>query len=503
MPALLDAFLAGGQAGTRDREIRHENQRKSKLAELMGGAYAGSSDPRAGLYGQIAAVDPGAAMSAQKHFGDMDGQRRQRLGQFAAVFDALPDEQKAVAYPQFAAQAKEVLGVPVPDQWDPAFSPRISQIARALGAGGVAGNVQSTYIDAAGNRVAIMRDGSTQILGQNMPTNQIIDTGNGFYGVNKGNLQAAPVMTGGAQQQQAPSGPMTAATGQRVNIDPSLPENVRASIMAAENAGQPLPGVMVGEGQPDPQNIPTSMGMPAFQGAPAQGQQLRSAPKPSEALAIANFNAKQTRILSPEEVKAAGFREGSIVKVDGYGNPSVVQAPPTMNVAQTQKIAERARKEKQSLNASNAKIDDSVKLVDSILAGKSDFGGVTGMGRLGAKIPGTDWADLEAKIERLRGRSAFAELQEMRANSPTGGALGAIAVRELELLQNAATQLQNSQSPEALEQSLIDYRRTLIESKKRMNQAYADHYNSELSGSGAGQPAQSGGGWGIRLKGSN
>lgn len=136
MPALLDAFLAGGQAGTRDREIRHENQRRSKLGDLMSQAYGAPADQRSGLLSQMAAVDPNSAMSAQKHFGDMDDQRRQRLGQFAAVFDALPDEQKAVAYPQFAAQAKEVLGVPVPDQWDPAFSPRISQIARALGAGG-------------------------------------------------------------------------------------------------------------------------------------------------------------------------------------------------------------------------------------------------------------------------------------------------------------------------------------------------------------------------------
>lgn len=185
---------------------------------------------------------------------------------------------------------------------------------------------------------------------------------------------------------------------------------------------------------------------------------------------------------------------------DGYGNRKVIQAPASgMNPAQASRIAEKARKEKQSLNATNAKLDESVRLVDSILAGRDDFGGVTGIGSLGAKIPGTDWADLEAKIERLRGRSAFAELQEMRANSPTGGALGGIAVRELELLQNAATQLQNSQSPEALYESLVDYRNSLIESKRRMNQAYADFYNEELGASGGrNQAAPATNGWSIK-----
>jgi hypothetical protein len=135
MPALLDAFLAGGQAGTRDREIRHANQRRSKLADLMSQGISAPQEQRTGLLSQMAAVDPDAAMSAQKHFGAIDGDRRKRLGEFASVFNALPDEQKATAYPQFAAQAREVLGVPIPDQWDPTFGPRIAQIGQALGSG--------------------------------------------------------------------------------------------------------------------------------------------------------------------------------------------------------------------------------------------------------------------------------------------------------------------------------------------------------------------------------
>ena len=48
----------------------------------------------------------------------------------------------------------------------------------------------------------------------------------------------------------------------------------------------------------------------------------------------------------------------------------------------------------------------------------------------------------------------FAELQAMRQASPTGGALGQVAVQELDMLQSTLASLNQSQSPEQLRSSL-------------------------------------------------
>jgi hypothetical protein len=69
-------------------------------------------------------------------------------------------------------------------------------------------------------------------------------------------------------------------------------------------------------------------------------------------------------------------------------------------------------------------------------------------------IGGTPAANLAATIDTIEANLSFAELAKMRANSPTGGALGGIAVRELELLGATVASLRQSQSQEELERSL-------------------------------------------------
>lgn len=154
------------------------------------------------------------------------------------------------------------------------------------------------------------------------------------------------------------------------------------------------------------------------------------------------------------------------------------------------------------LGTMDANIDNTIRMIDDILKREGDLKGVTGMGRMGAMIPGSDWADIAAKLDTLKARSAFGSLQEMRANSPTGGALGAVSERELFLLQNAETQLQNSQSPQALAAALRDYKRTLMESKRRMREGVSEFYREVENGAPAdAQPSNevpASNGWGIQ-----
>jgi len=70
------------------------------------------------------------------------------------------------------------------------------------------------------------------------------------------------------------------------------------------------------------------------------------------------------------------------------------------------------------------------------------------------KIGGTNAADLETKVNTLKANLAFDRLQEMRDNSPTGGAVGNVTERELELLAATVASLDQKQSPEELRKSL-------------------------------------------------
>ena len=63
-------------------------------------------------------------------------------------------------------------------------------------------------------------------------------------------------------------------------------------------------------------------------------------------------------------------------------------------------------------------------------------GWTTGMGSLLANVPGTDARRVQGKINTLKANIAFNELTQMREASKTGGALGQVAVRELELLES-------------------------------------------------------------------
>lgn len=81
-------------------------------------------------------------------------------------------------------------------------------------------------------------------------------------------------------------------------------------------------------------------------------------------------------------------------------------------------------------------------------------------------IGGTDATDLNALADTLRANLSFEELQKMRDNSKTGGALGSITERELELLSSTVGSLDTKQSKEQLAQQISKverhYKRALL-----------------------------------------
>ena len=104
--------------------------------------------------------------------------------------------------------------------------------------------------------------------------------------------------------------------------------------------------------------------------------------------------------------------------------------------------------------------------------------GTTTAGLLGSYITGV-WQpakDLEENLKTIQADAAFGRLQEMRDNSPTGGALGQVSERELALLQNAKVALSQSQNPEQLIENLERYKQIRRDALQNTAEAYRADY---------------------------
>lgn len=126
----------------------------------------------------------------------------------------------------------------------------------------------------------------------------------------------------------------------------------------------------------------------------------------------------------------------------------------------------------QSLESQFARMDDKINSIEQ--RANSLTTGWTGS--LTAQIAGTPAFDLKADVDTLLADAAFKTLQEMRDNSPTGGALGAVSERELALLQSAAQNLATSQSPEQFKRNLQAFKEQRAASLESAKRAYEQDY---------------------------
>ena len=141
-----------------------------------------------------------------------------------------------------------------------------------------------------------------------------------------------------------------------------------------------------------------------------------------------------------------------------------------------------------AVEAKGRVVDDAITRA---IAGISPWS--AGPGALLSSIPGTAAKNLSADLETIKANLGFDELQSMRDNSPTGGALGQVAVQELEALRSTIASLDQAQSPEQLKaalQRLQEFRKGFVE---RRRQAFQQTYG-DGGGRGAGAPQGRSGG---------
>jgi hypothetical protein len=77
-----------------------------------------------------------------------------------------------------------------------------------------------------------------------------------------------------------------------------------------------------------------------------------------------------------------------------------------------------------------------------------------GVGGTMSVLPATEARDLAAKLQTVKANLGFDRLQQMRDQSPTGGALGSVAQQELAALQATVASLDQMQSPVQLGKNL-------------------------------------------------
>ncbi len=106
-------------------------------------------------------------------------------------------------------------------------------------------------------------------------------------------------------------------------------------------------------------------------------------------------------------------------------------------------------------------------------------GWTTGLAGQGlSKLGGTDANNLRVMLNTVKANMGFDKLQDMRDNSPTGGALGQVAIAELEMLQSAFASVEQSQTPQQLRENMTYLMGLLNEMQDNRRMAFDETYGA-------------------------
>lgn len=420
-------FLASLQGGLNIGQQVRGVQDRNKINQLASLAYQAPASQRQEILGQAAAVDAGQAGALDRQLGNSDDQRNKTMANMAQLLVNAPEQARAGLYQQMVPTLAKYGLQDLPQQYDAQTAPIIDQAARSIyqaySGGNGASGVQSTYVDNNGQRVAIMRDGSTQILGGNdvgsnqqsltidvngTPTQVTFDRRTGRY------TNAALGAPAQQAPQQAPQGGYQQINGQQTYIDPSLPPEVQQQIRQSLSSGQELPTQM------------------AFAGQPLVG---RRAEDQAAAVESAKLGVQQQFL--PQEL---GMRTQAAIQQAG-------------GTAQAKGEAEARLDAVQNLPRVMQESSNAINLIDQALRHPGLATAVGASGRADPRnyLPGTDATDFRVLLDQIKGGTFLQAFQSLK-----GG--GAITEVEGTKAEQAIARLNRDQSEQAFRQSLQDLR---------------------------------------------
>lgn len=139
-----------------------------------------------------------------------------------------------------------------------------------------------------------------------------------------------------------------------------------------------------------------------------------------------------------------------------------------------------ARKDKELLQAEiiTNKVDEALDKVGFFSTGF--------IGQVLRGVGGTPAYNLDKTVETVQANLGFQELNKMRELSETGGALGQVTVREIELLQNTIASLDTAQDKDQLAENLKQVRDQYMRVRELLN-AQKNSNLGEISSAGQNQ----------------
>ena len=171
-------------------------------------------------------------------------------------------------------------------------------------------------------------------------------------------------------------------------------------------------------------------------------------------------------------------------------------------------VAEKEMKWEQTQGEARQKRTDEMNTeigaLTSIIGQAENIGGVAteagrqvGVGTTGFFSPlkwigGTTAADLAGNLETIKSDAFVANITEMRANSPTGGAVGNVSDKDLEMLQSLQTSFRQNLKPTTLRSNLKKYKEIRDKVARDAKAGFIRKYGAENFNTYFGEQQQGG-----------
>lgn len=383
-----------------DQEMRAKIDRGNQFRQLAGAAYgAGNRTNRKTAISQAAAVDPQAAMALDTQLAGNEDTKQKRLGVWARALLNVPEgPTRQMLYQQMRPEMQS-FGINAPEQ----YSPEVGKMAQA-------------FVDMAS-------------------------------GAPSAQLQTFRAMTQGLPPEDAEKARRIelGLDGRATSAGMSMqkitgPDGREYAVVFDPRTGAPRPVSMqeLFGGQGAPQLAAPGSPAPAAQPAAPVGTPLAGLSPAEKAAQEAQAKANVELQMQPQIA-----RETTLAK-----QRAETQAD---REASAPKRVQGLQQIRQSVGNVISTIDELNPLINGLTTG---VGGAALRG-----VPGTDAYNLNSKLTTIKANLGFDRLQAMRDASPTGGALGQVAVQELEGLQASVASLDPNQSEPQLRQQLARVQR--------------------------------------------
>ena len=250
---------------------------------------------------------------------------------------------------------------------------------------------------------------------------------------------------------------------------------VQANAMAPNAAPATPANAMLAP--PDAAVVPRPLSPVEFPGAPRPAslseadllKRIRDVQqKEAEALMLADVQRQTAAARTAEAGQTAGATARAQAQVRGSlppppagyrYNQDFTAFEPVPGSPQAQAVTERRGAQVAAANVVTRDIDRILERLNTAVLPVTGTGAPT-MAALVGGSPAADVAELRKTIE---GNISFNKLNELRQQSPTGGALGNVTDKDLELLKTTLGSLNQNQSPRQFRENLLNLRNAFME----------------------------------------